>query len=163
MFFPITTSGRIRVTKVSARRSGRNQTELLSAIARTLEEVGARRLQLDGGTVSFSSPPLARRPTWSELGPISKGNVSVDIDRGDLIIRYKLTLSPVTAVGIIVCITSVAIWLHEPGTSKTPAAELSIISYLLILGTQVLIANAGVRRILLRSAGKSGFVESERE
>jgi len=112
--------------------------------------------------MSFSSPPLARRPTWSELGPISKGNVSVDFDRGDVIIRYRLTLSPFTAVGFLLAIISVAIWIHQPGASLIQTVELSIVAYLLILGTQVLIANSGVRRILLRSAQKSGFVESER-
>lgn len=161
MLFPITTSGSVRVTKTSP-RSSNNQTELLSAITRGLEEVGARRLQLDGSTMSFSSPPFARRPTWNELGPVSKGIVSVDFDRGDLIIRYKLTLSPVSAVGIFLLITSVAIWTHTPEASIITATELTIIAYLLVLGSQVLIANSGVRRILLRSAQKSGFIESER-
>lgn len=162
MPFPLTTSGSVRVTKISSRGRA-NTIALLSAIAHDFEEIGARRLRLDGNTMSFSSPALARRPTWSKIGAISKGIVSIDCDRGDLIIRYKCSLSPASGVGFLLLIAAVVIWTRKPEAFVIEALELLIVAYLLVLATQALIASSGVRRVILRSAQKSGFVESERE
>lgn len=159
MDFPITTRGSVRVTIEDGLRSDQ-QTALLRAIRYDLVQLGAQRVLASGNAISFAVP-IARYATWNPLTAVSKGSVSIESEQQDVIVHYKLVLSPLLIIGSLLAVMAIAILLFQPNAPLFLAVGLAVASYLMVVGCQAMIANSNLRRTILKSAKVSGFYESE--
>jgi len=159
MDFPITTSGSVRVT-VKDRLRSTEPTELLRVIRHDLERLGARRVLARGNAISFVVP-IALHATWNPLIAVSKGGASIESEQDDVIIHYRLVLSPLWIIGSLLVVMVIAISFIRPDAFLFLRAGLTIVSDLLVVGCQAMMANSNLRRVVLKSAKMSGFYESE--
>ena len=159
MNLPITTSGSVRVT-INDRVRSTEPTDLLRAVRHDLERLGARRVLARGNALSFVVP-IALHATWNPLIAVSKGGVSIESEQDDVIIHYRLVLSPLWIIGSLLVVMVIAISFIRPDAFLFLRVGLAIVSYLIVVGCLAMMANANLRRAVLMSAKMSGFYESE--